>query len=204
MLAAGTRVVRVHPLGGAHPLRWDEMRSWGPTKSRFDHHTLPSRSQQRAIAYLAHGSGAALTTAIAEYFQDESGAGVGPIDTTFDHPTATMFETAADLVLLDLASGWVTRAGGNQAVCAGPRSNSRAWARAIYAAYGAKGRAPRLVGLAYPSSVWGPGRCIALWETGSAAFPSGPTATRSLADPAFETAVAKAALDLGSYVLAHR
>lgn len=178
------------------------MRSWGPTRSRFDHHTLPARTQRREIAYLAYGGKTALTTAIAEYFQAETGAGIRPIDATLDHPTATMFETAVDLVLLDLASGWVTRAGGNQAICAGPRSKSREWARAIYAVYGRKGRAPHLVGLAYPSSVWGPGRCIALWETGKAAFPSAPSVTRSLADPAFEPAVAKAALDLGSFVVA--
>lgn len=177
------------------------MRSWGPTKSRFDHHAPPPHSQRRAIAYLAYG-GTALTTAIAEYFQDESGAGVGPIDPTFNHPTATMFDTAVDLVLLDLASGWMTRAGGNQAVCAGPRDKSREWARAIHAAFGRMGRASLITGLAYPSSVWGPGRCIALWETGRPAFPASPVATRSLVDPAFVPTVAKAARDLGSYIVA--
>lgn len=70
-------------------------------------------SQQRAISYLASAD-CAFTTAIAEYVRDESGAGVGPIDATFDHPTVTMFGIMADLVvLLDLLSGWVTRAGGN-------------------------------------------------------------------------------------------
>ncbi len=158
-------------------------------------------TQRRAIAYVAFGGKAALTTAIAECFQDETGAGVGPIDVIFDRPTATMFETAIDLVVLDLASGWMTRAGGNQAICAGPRDKSRVWARAIYATYGKKGGTPHLAGLAYPSSVRGPGRCIALWETGKAAFPLRPTVTRALADPAFERALAKAALDLGSYVI---
>lgn len=121
---------------------------------------------------------------------------------TFNRPTATMFETLSDLVLLDLSSGWVTRAGGNQSICTGQRDRSRAWACVIYTAYGRKGRAPQMVGLAYPSSVWGPGRCIALWETGRAAFPSRPAVTRALADPAFEPAVAKASRDLGSYVVA--
>lgn len=202
-IPAGTRVVRVHALGGSHPLGWRAMRTWGPTKSRFDHHFPPPHPQQRAIAYLAYGGRAAFTTAIAEYFQDESGAGVGPLDVIFNDPTTTVFETAADLVLLDLSSGWMTRAGGNQAICAGQRDKSREWARAIYAAYGRRGRTSQIAGLAYPSSVWGPGSCIALWETGRVAFPRSPVVTRSLADPAFERAVAKAARDLGSYVVAH-
>lgn len=87
------------------------MRSWGPTKSRFDHHAPPPHARRRAIAYLAYG-GTPLTTAIAAYFQDESGAGVGPLDVVLNGPTATVFETVTDLVLLDLASEWMTRAGG--------------------------------------------------------------------------------------------
>ena len=55
VLSAGTEVVRAHSLGGPHPSAWDAMRDWGPTKSRFDHHTPPHRAQRRAIAYLAWG-----------------------------------------------------------------------------------------------------------------------------------------------------
>jgi hypothetical protein len=187
-------------MGGSYPTRWNQLRSFGPTKSRFDQHTLPARNQRRSIAYLTSGDDA-FTTAIAEYFQDESGAGVGPIDVNLDQPTASMWLTATPLLLLDLASGWMTRAGGNQAICSGPRSVSREWARAIYATYGKKGRTPFIVGLAYRSSIWGPGTCLCLWETGQGAFPDAPAATRALADPVMARAVAKAADTLRTLAL---
>jgi len=201
-LAAGTRLVRVHSQGGPHPLRWNELRYWGPTNSRFDHHTPPPGTQHRAIAYLAHGD-SAFPTALGEYFQDGTGAGVGPIDTR-NQVTVTVFDSAADLVLLDLASGWTTRAGGNQAICSGPRRRSREWARAIYDAHGSTGGSgsPLIVGLAYPSSVWGPGRCVAVWESARHVL-TGATLreTRLLSDPAMAPAVETAALALGTYVV---
>lgn len=190
VVAAGTEVVRVHTLGPPHPLAWNELRSFGPTKSRFDHQTLPPRQQRRAIAYLAHGP-EAFTAALAELFQDESGRGVGPIDTRRSTPAVTTFALARDVAVLDLGSGWVTRAGGNQAIVSGTRSTARAWARTIYSHH------RRLVeGLAFPSSVWAPGRCLALWEAARDAFPRRPAAGRLLSDPAMQAplAVAQSAL----------
>ena len=158
MLRAGDRLVRVHSVGGNHPLAWDGFRDFGPTKSRFDHHTLPARVQDRGIMYVARGR-TAFTTAIAEYFQDDSGAGVGPIDTRRNSVTLSMFRLVEDAPVLDLDSGWITRAKGNQAIKSGPRGVARAWARAVYERYGTE-----LRGLAYTSAVWGPGWCVALWE----------------------------------------
>ena len=72
-LEPGTVVVRVYHLGGPNRSAWNELRAFGPTRSRFDHHTLPRRIHPtRAIAYLATGP-AAFTTAMAEYFQDDAG-----------------------------------------------------------------------------------------------------------------------------------
>ena len=139
-------------------------------------------------------TGYEFTTAIAETYQDGSGA-VGPIDRSRNDNTFTLLEVAAPVVLLDLESGWLTRAGGNQAVCSGPRHRSREWARAIHSS-------PHPVcGLAYNSSVWGPGRCVALWEPGAAVFPPDPLATRRLMDPGLAPALANAAIRLRTFVI---
>jgi hypothetical protein len=191
VLTSGTRLVRVHPQAGTYPMAWDEFRNWGPTQSRFDHHPEPTGAHvPEAIAYVTRGTGA-FTAAIAEYFQDER-CGVGPIDTELRLPAVTIFDLVADLTLLDLGSGWTTRAGGNQAIRTGRRSTARAWARAIYETH------PDLDGLAYGSSVWGPGLCAALWERSASAFPAASVAYRSLNDPALSIAVRAAAFDLGT------
>jgi hypothetical protein len=132
----------------------------------------------------------AFTTALGEYFQDQDG-GVGPIDRRRDRPAVTLIELTGPLTLLDLDSGWMTRAGGNQAIRTGPRSRSRDWARAIY-------RHHNVDGLAYGSSVWGPGRCVALWDRGRAALTALPLATRTLDDPYLASAIASSAIDLGT------
>ena len=194
MLRTGTRVARIHPLGGRYRAAWNELRSFGPTTSRFDHHPLPRRDHpSRSIAYLTFGTGL-FACALAEFFQDGNGR-VGPIDRVRRQPAITLFELATDLQLLDLSSGWVTRAAGNQAIVSGPRGRAREWSRAIYSAH------EEIHGLAYASSVWAPGRCIALWERGKSALPPSPLASRTLDDPSIESAVAGAAVELGSYVV---
>lgn len=173
------------------------MRSYGPTMSRFDHHTTPRRAHPaRSIAYLTHGP-TRFVAAIAEYFQDANG-GVGPIDRSDRQPAITQFELVGDLRLLDLDGGWVTRAGGNQAIISGRRSRAREWARAIYSEH------PSLQGLAFGSSVWGPGHCIALWDRGSSVIPAAPLTSRTLDDPVLDVALANAALALGTYLLRAR
>jgi hypothetical protein len=190
-LRAGTALVRVHPTSGPWPCAWAEFRFFGPTSSRFDQQTLPKRVHRtRGIAYAARDT-SAFTAAIAEYFQDGDG-GVGPIDRRTNRPMITTFELAGDLTLLDLESGWVTRAGGNQAITSGLRSRSREWARAIH-------RHLDVDGLSYGSSVWAPGRCVALWERAAPSLPSSPLASRLLDDPYLAPALASAAVDLGTY-----
>ena len=194
VVPVGTTLVRVHPLGGAHPTGWNELRSFGPTKGRFDHQPLPRRNHPtRRIAYLTTGH-SAFTAALAEFFQDDGG-GVPPFDLALRQPTITMFETVTALTLLDLGGGWITRAGGNQAIRTGPRGTCRDWSRAIYRHH------TNVQGLLYGSSVWGPGRCLALWERAIPASPAAPTATRQLDDPAIAPAVMDAALTLGTFVL---
>ncbi len=72
---------------------------------------------------------------------------------------------------------------------------AREWARAIYRHHGT------LQGVAYGSSVWGPGSCVALWERAEPAFPAHPTAVRTLDDPSILPAVSNAASELSTYVL---
>lgn len=195
VLGAGTRIVRIHPLGGKHPSAWNALRDFGPTRSRFDHHLPPPRSQERKIAYLAHGDNR-MTGAVAEFFQDGTGAGVRPLDLVAGDPQMTSFELARPIRLLDLDTGWITRAKGNQAVRSGRRSRSREWARAIYDHYGDK-----VSGLAFGSSVWGPGRNIALWESGAPALPDHPSASRPLRDPALRIPLSHIARDLATTIV---
>ncbi len=192
-LRAGTQLTRIHPLAGDFPVAWNEFRAFGPTASRFDHHPPPPRVHgTRRVAYFTYGP-EAVTAALAEFFQDDGG-GVKPIDREHRHPNLTVIETATDLRLLDLTSGWVTRAGGNQAIASGARSTAREWARAIH-----RHHAP-LHGLAWVSAVWGPGRCIVLWERGTVAMPDGPRSHRELRDPLLEVPVHGAAERLGTTV----
>lgn len=194
VLPAGTRLVRVHLLSGPHPVTWNRFRSWGPTSSRFDHHPLPvAEHPPTRVAYLAFGDDA-FTTALAEFFQDADG-GVGPLDLTHRRPAVALIDTVAELRLLNLDSGWVTRAGGNQAIRTGPRSASRAWARMIHRHH------TDLHGLAYGSSVWVPGRCAALWEGAEGALGSAPVAHRTLDDPVLASPVGTAVAQLGTFVL---
>jgi ABC-type multidrug transport system fused ATPase/permease subunit len=110
-------------------------------------------------------------------------------------PAATIITLAAEITLLNLDGGWVTRAGGNQAIRTGPRGVARDWSRAIYRHH------QYLQGLACSSSVWGPGRCVALWERAEDAFPATPDASRDLDDPRLAEAIADAAEQLGTYVV---
>ena len=155
-LSPGTVLLRLHPLSGSTGRSWKQFRHFGPTSARFDHHPPPPQVHPtHAVMYCTVGA-EAFVTAVADYFQDAAGR-AGPIDRTTNDPTTTAFTLISPLRLLDLRSGWVTRAGGNQAIVSGRRTSSRAWARAIHGAHG------HIDGLLYPSSVWAPGLCIALW-----------------------------------------
>lgn len=192
VISAGDLLVRIHTLGGPHPVSWNEFRAWGPTRSRFDHHTLPRGLQDRRVAYLTRGRDA-FTTALAEYFQSNSG-GVSPINVSARRTAVTVIQPTRAVRLLNLDSGWVTRAGGNQAIRSGSRAMARRWAQEIH-------RHHDVDGVAYSSSVWGPGRCIALWERAESAMPAAPTAHRLLDDPAIIDAVSAAALALGTFIV---
>lgn len=193
VLAPGTRLTRVHPLGGAHPTAWDEFRAFGPTSSRFDHQPPPPRVHRtRRVAYFTYGP-EAFTAALSEYFQDDGG-GVKPFDLLHRRPHVSVIEIAAELRLLDLTTGWVTRAGGNQAIGSGARSASREWARAIHRHHHG------IHGVAYRSPVWGPGTCVALWERAAPAIPASPVLHRALDDALLAAPILAASEQLGTLI----
>jgi hypothetical protein len=193
-LRTGTRLVRLHYLGGAHPSGWNEFRTWGPTLARFDHHPGPEGDHPNfGILYASRGH-EALNTVLAECFS-HGGETVGPIERSRDQPTLSAFTIVGPVRVLRLESSWTTRSGGNQAICSGARAQARAWAREIHVAF------PRIDGLLYPSSIWGPGACLALWERAARAMPSRPDVTRVLDDPIMGVPLAAAAEELKSLLL---
>lgn len=190
LLPRRTRLTRLHFLGGAHPSDWHAFRTWGPTTSRFDHHPEPVGDHPAyGILYAGIGN-AAFTTVLAECFASGSDS-VGPIDRGRNRPMLTIFSLEDELRLLRLEGGWVTRAGGNQAICSGERDRARMWAREIHSCFA------DIDGVTYTSSVWGPGTCVALWERAARALPATPDAIRPLGDPSLATALAAAAIGLG-------
>ena len=194
LLAPQSMITRLYFRGGDHPTDWYQFRTWGPTNSRFDHHPYPPQDHPRhGIIYGAFESNA-FATAFAETFARGNDI-LGPIDRSHAAPWLVAFETVAPLRLLDLRSGWVTRAGGNGAISTGARSRSREWARVIH-------RTHRDVdGVVYGSSIWPPGNCLAIWERGARSIPSTPVVTRSVADYLLDSAVASAALMLGTITI---
>jgi hypothetical protein len=122
---------------------------------------------------------------------------MGPIDRIRNAPTFTRFDLDADLRLLDLNGGWITRAGGNQAIRTGSRNVAQRWSRAIYEAYA---KSHDLHGLRYDSSIWGPGQCILLWERAEVALPDFPVVSIPLGDARLDVAIASAARQLGTVI----
>jgi RES domain len=167
---AGTRFVRIYCRSGKYPCAWDGFRQFGPTKSRFDHHTEPPRKQTRAILYAATGP-QALSTALAEVFQETR-----LIDRKRNDPWVAIFDVEKPLELLDTTGHWPVRAGGNMSINSGRRDRARAWSRAIYSAYAA------VEGIWYPSSVTNQS-CVALYDRALHAMPLRPIYNEALDSP---------------------
>lgn len=185
-LAAGTSLWRIYFRAGRHPTAWNELRRFGPTSARFDHHVEPARVQERGILYAATQG----PTCLAEVFQDSRA-----IDLHRGEPWLVEIELVRDVELLDLTGRWVTRAGASAAIDSGPRPRARRWSRVIYEA------CPRLDGLVYRSSMDPQGTAVVLWERATSALPEHPTTHRALADPTLFDAIFEAARSLGYLLL---
>lgn len=176
---AATMMVRICSSAGRYPTTWRQFRHYGPVPSaRFDHHPTPKGEHpDHGVMYLAvhddhRPQVPALDTAVAEVFQDRR------VITPF-HPKRFYLAAWAPvrpLRLLNLVdSPWLTKAGGNAAISAGPHAPARAWARAIHD----HSDYQSLDGLLYPSSVLPGGRCAVLWS-GRATLPDQPDFNESL------------------------
>jgi len=172
-LAEGTVLARVYFSAGAPPTGWNQLRRYGPTNARFDHH-LPhahslARDQQRAVLYCATNA----TTCLGEVFQQTR-----RIDRVRDAPWLAVFELQRPLKLLDLSGAYPTRAGASMAINSGGRVRAREWARSFYEAYG------DLQGVYYPSSMHANQGALALNDRAPAAVAEHPRFNRALADDA--------------------
>jgi hypothetical protein len=186
ILHAGTKLWRIYFRGGPHPTTWNQFRKYGPTNSRFDHHTTPTRVQRRAIIYLAENG----PTCLAEVYQDTR-----TIDRGRDAPWLVKFEIVREVSLLNLTDLWPTRAGASMTINSGSRIMARKWSRAIYSAY------ENVEGLLYCSAMHGNRPAVALYDRAASAMPMTPTFNRALLDPSITTILSNAAVSLNYMLL---
>lgn len=184
-LSTQTKVWRVYFRAGAHPTTWDQMRSFGPTGLRFDHHLPSQRAQKRAITYLAENG----LTCLAEVFQSTR-----LIDRHRKNPWLAGFALQRKVTLLDLTGLWPTKAGASMAISAGPHAIARKWSQAIYTAF------PEIEGLYYSSAMHANHPAIALYERAQDVLPKTPFFNRALRDPGLLTPLINTACDL-NYIL---
>ncbi|WP_407351412.1 hypothetical protein [Luteimonas sp. R10] len=105
-LQAGDVLARIGFAGGDHPTKWNELRYWGPTGSRFDHH-LPNAAgkaeqQERGVLYAAK----AVQTCLAKVFRDTR-----VVDVHKHQPYLAVWKLDAEPTLLDLTGEVITRMG---------------------------------------------------------------------------------------------
>jgi hypothetical protein len=176
--------------GGQHPGRWNQMRTFGPTTARFNHHLLDSenepRDQTRATQYLALDG----ITPLADVFQDAR-----VIDRAARSPWLVAFELVADAELLDLTGTFSTKAGASMLINCGSRPRARAWSRAFYEAY------PQIHGLHYASCMHENRPSLALYERAAEAIPAHPSFHRALSDQALRLMLRNAAVKLNYLLL---
>lgn len=184
VINAGETVWRIYFKGGRHPTTWKSFRYYGPTSSRFDHHTLPKRIHNiRGILYSTCEADA-IRTALAEVYQDTR-----LIDRYYQDPWLAAYSLDKPLSLLDTGDKWPGRAGGNMAINSGSRFQSKKWSRKIYSQY------PNVHGIWYPSSISNK-MCIALYERAAYALPARPVFNRALSDPSLLAGLSQFAADL--------
>jgi RES domain len=156
--------------------------------SRWDHHLSSAdgnpQTQARGIYYAA----ADAKTCLAEVFQVTR-----RIDRVFQAPWLVVFETSAQLKLLDLTGDFATRMGASMAIHSGNRSRARGWARDLYEAY------PEIQGILYSAAMHGGRPAMAFNERAPQGnlFPAHPLFNRGLADDAMLDSLEVAAADLG-------
>lgn len=176
---------RLHAPAGAYPLRWDELRSFGPLPgARFDPWLPPPRSREAdpvtaGVGYFALD----IPSCLAEVFQNrrliDREGGV----------QLTAFTPTRHLHLLDLRGDWPIAIGASHLINSGHRDRCRAWAHAVRCVH------PHHDGFVYTGMA---GRdCIVLYAPPLDYFPTLPGFTKPLADPALDPYIAAAAEQIG-------
>jgi hypothetical protein len=188
LLPAGSTLARVYYARSPHPQSWDQFRSLGPLNSRWDHHVPDVDGNPRAQARGIYYAAADAKTCLAEVFQVTR-----RIDRVFQAPWLVIFETSAQLRLLDLTGDFATRMGASMAIHSGNRSRARVWARDLYEAY------PEIQGILYAASMRGGQPAMALNERAlrSPLFSQHPLFHRALADDVMLDPLRHAASELG-------
>ncbi len=186
-LERGTRLHRIYSRGGDHPTIWKAFRSFGPLRSRFDHHVadLSGKAvlQENAILYAALD----LPSAFAEVFQDGR-----QIDRARRTPWLASFDIGAPLQLLDLCGTFPLRAGASMKLMCDSVLTAQRWSRAFHESY------KEIDGILYPSSLTGR-PCTALYERAERTLADTSTLRlhRALADEALHGALVVAAETIG-------
>lgn len=177
---------RIHMPHGEHPLRWDQLRTFGPLPTaRFDPWPAPGADHRRDAVTRGVGYfGLDVPTCLAEVFQANR-----HISTTRGRPQLSAFEPVRELRLLDLRGSWPITIGASHALNSGPRSRCRKWAQALRSVH------PRCDGFAYTGMA---GRdCVVLFVPPGDVFPRTPAFTKPLADPGLASRIADAADQIG-------
>lgn len=197
ILAQGTLLGRIYPAAGAHPTSWDTFRAVGPTTARFDHHRggIPSLDAERGILYAVPAVRTprrmpVLRTCLSECFAER-----GLVEPARDQAYFVLFRLVRPVRLLDVIdSTWITRAGGNAAICSGPRERARQWSRAIYDHYTG---ADAVDGIFYGCASIPDARAVALYERARDGLPARAAQHRPLDDPVLRAELEVYADELG-------
>jgi hypothetical protein len=187
-LPAGSALARVYYTSSAHPLAWNQFRSFGPLNFRWDHHLPTVAGEPREQGPTVYYAAANAVTCLAEVFQ-----ATRRIDRVYQAPWLVIFNTLRALSLLDLTGDFATRMGASMAIHSGSRGRARGWAQDLYEAFA------DAEGLVCASSMPGGAPAFALNERALRAtlFPPHPEFHRALADDVLLDPLKHAAQALG-------
>jgi hypothetical protein len=187
-LPAGSALARVYYTSSAHPLEWNQFRSFGPLNFRWDHHLTTVAGEPREQGRTVYYAAANAVTCLAEVFQ-----ATRRIDRVYQAPWLVVFNTLRALSLLDLTGDFATRMGASMEIHSGSRGRARGWARDLYEAFA------DAEGLVCASPMHGGAPAFALNERALRAtlFPPHPEFHRALADDILLDPLKHAAQALG-------
>jgi len=181
-------LARVYYTSSAHPLAWNQFRSFGPLSFRWDHHLPTVAGESREPGGAVYYAAANAVTCLAEVFQ-----ATRRIDRVYQAPWLVIFNTLRALSLLDLTGDCAPRMGASMAIHSGSRVRARGWTRDLYEAFA------DAEGLVCASSMHGDAPAFALNERALRAtlFPPHPEFHRALADDVLLDPLKHAAQALG-------